>query len=446
MSSFSHDGTTLGASGTTNHPQDYVRQRKPSTGFYGSMDGPKAESVVTASVKSYTPPSLDEVDATSDDDVDAIELATDMNGESGEGAASEYARARPKAFEFLFTWRFWIIFVHGQILSLCIVATNTFTTFLTDDGNNIPAFQTLFNYVILNLLFTPYTIYRYGWKKYAQLLYKDCWKFFILSFADVEGNYFVVKAYQYTSLLSAELLDNWAIAVVVILSFVFLKVRYHWSQYLGIVVCIAGMVLVVIGDLLTDKNYDAVAVVKGDMFVLLGATFYGISNTLEEFLVSERPIYEVLGQMGFWGMIINGTQAAIFERASIRDATWGSRIGGWFAGYTLALLVLYITAPILFRMSSAAFYNLSILTSDFWGLLIGIKVFGYYVFWLYPVGFVFTVGGMIIYNAVMRSWKGEAEKPWLGKNQHNGIAGIGTAKTKSVNSLDDIVVSEEVVI
>ncbi|KAJ8101852.1 hypothetical protein POJ06DRAFT_248047 [Lipomyces tetrasporus] len=349
---------------------------------------------------------------------------------------------KPKPFQFLFTSRFWIILFHGQILSLCIVATNTFSSYLAADGNNVPAFQTLFNYVILNLVFTPYTVYRYGVKRYFKNLYYDGWKFFILAFADVEGNYFVVKAYQYTNLLSAQLLDNWAIAVVVVLSFLFLKVRYRWNQVVGIIVCIAGMVLVVIGDLLTDKNYVAVDMVKGDLFVLLGATCYGISNTLEEFLVSKRPIYEVLGQMGLFGMIINGVQAAIFERESIKEAHWGGRIAGWFTGYTLAMLVLYCTAPILFRMSSAAFYNLSLLTSDFWGLLIGIKVFGYYVFWLYPVGFVFTVSGMIVYNSMVRSLKGEAEKPWLGADQRDGIAGVGTAKTKNADPSEENMQSE----
>ncbi|KAK9313727.1 hypothetical protein V1522DRAFT_410087 [Lipomyces starkeyi] len=373
------------------------------------------------------------IDSSNVDSEIAIQLIDDLDVEDD---------IKPTSFQFLFTWRFWIILFHGQILSLCIVATNTFTTYLADDGNKIPAFQTLFNYIILNLLFTPYTLYRYGFKRYFKMLYYDGWKFFILSFADVQGNYFVVKAYQYTNLLSAELLDNWAIAVVVVLSFLFLKVRYRWNQILGIAVCIAGMVLVVIGDLLTDKNYVAVDMVKGDLFVILGATCYGISNTLEEFLVSKRPIYEVLGQMGFFGMLINGVQAAIFERESIKEAHWGSRIAGWFTGYTAAMLVLYCTAPILFRMSSAAFYNLSLLTSDFWGLLIGIKVFGYYVFWLYPVGFVFTVGGMIIYNSIVGSWNGEAEKPWLGVGQRDGIAGIGTAKTKAPNSSETYLESD----
>jgi len=333
-----------------------------------------------------------------------------------------------KPFQFILTPHFWIIFIHGQILSMSIVSTNTLTTFLVESGNSMPAFQTLFNYAILALVFTPYTWYKYGFKKWFRILWRDSWKYFPFAFADVQGNYFVVKAYNYTNILSAALLDNFAIVVVIILSFVFLKVRYHWTKLLGVVVCIGGMALLVVSDLLTDKDYPAVNMVKGDLFVLLGAACYGISNTLEEFFVSKRPLYEVVGMLGFWATIINGVQCAIFERNSIAEAQWSGKVGGYFVGYTLSLLLLYTTAPILFRMSSAAFYNLSLVTSDFWSLLIGIRVFGYYVFWLYPVGFVFTVLGMIVYYAAPTTAKGESVKPWLGEGQEGGVAGVGTAK------------------
>jgi solute carrier family 35 protein F1/2 len=213
-----------------------------------------------------------------------------------------------------------------------------------------------------------------------------------------------------------------------VLSFFLLKVRYHWTQLLGIIVSIGGMALLVVSDYLTDKDYPAVDMVKGDLFVLLGAACYGISNTFEEYFVSKRPVYEVLGQLGFWGFFINGTQAAIFDRHSLQEAQWSGQVASYFVGYTLCLLFLYLTCPFLLRMSSAAFYNLSLLTSDFWSLLIGIRVFGYYVFWLYPVGFVFTVLGMVLYYAAPRTPLGEALKPWLGKNQEKGISGIGTAK------------------
>lgn len=357
-----------------------------------------------------------------------------VNQEAGEPRLSRRQRAL-KPFQFLFTWHFWIIFIHGQILSMSIVSTNTLTTFLANSGNSMPGFQSLFNYVILGLVFTPYTVYRYGFKKWIKLIWKDGWKYFLFAFADVEGNYFVVKAYAYTNILSASLLDNFAIVVVVVLSFFLLKVRYHWTKLLGIVVCVGGMVLLVVSDWLTDKDSPAVDQVKGDLFVLLGAACYGISNTTEEYFVSKRPLYEVLGQLGFWGMFINGVQAAIFERQSLEEARWSSAVGGYFAGYNLSLLLLYLTAPILFRMASAAFYNLSLLTSDFWSLLIGIRLFGYYVYWLYPVGFVFTVLGMILYNVSPKTAQGEAIKPWLGENQEGGIVGIGTAKrTISHNS------------
>lgn len=50
----------------------------------------------------------------------------------------------------------------------------------------------------LNLIYTSYTLYKYGWKKYVHLIVHDGWKYIILAFLDVEGNYFTVLAYRYT--------------------------------------------------------------------------------------------------------------------------------------------------------------------------------------------------------------------------------------------------------
>jgi solute carrier family 35, member F1/2 len=48
--------------------------------------------------------------------------------------------------------------------------------------------------------------------------------------------------------------------------------------------------------------------VKGDLFLLLGATLYGFSNVGEQYLVRKYPLYEVVGQLGFFATIINGVQ------------------------------------------------------------------------------------------------------------------------------------------
>ena len=196
-------------------------------------------------------------------------------------------------------------------------------------GNSIPAIQTLFNYVLLTLIYTTYTIYTYGVKKYFKLLLVDGWKYFILSFLDVEGNYFTVLAYRYTTLLSAQLLNFWSIVCVVILSFFFLKVRYKWAQIAGILVCCGGMGLLLASDHLQGTNGGpGVDQLKGDLFGLLGATLYGLSNVFEEWFVSRRPMYEVLGMLGLFGILINGVQAAIFDRTSFHNATWNGAVAG----------------------------------------------------------------------------------------------------------------------
>jgi solute carrier family 35 protein F1/2 len=83
------------------------------------------------------------------------------------------------------------------VLAICVTSTNTLTSLLREEGTNIPAFQTFFNYVLLNLIYTSYTIYKYGIKGWGKMVLKDWWRFIILAFLDVEGNYFVVLAYNY---------------------------------------------------------------------------------------------------------------------------------------------------------------------------------------------------------------------------------------------------------
>jgi solute carrier family 35 protein F1/2 len=318
------------------------------------------------------------------------------------------------------------------VLAITNTATSTFSTLLSQEGTSIPAFQSFFNYVLLNLIFTPYTIYRYGFKGWLRLMWRDGWKYIILAFCDVEGNYFIVLAYRYTTMLSAQLINFWAIAVVVFISFLFLRVRYHITQILGILICIGGMGVLIASDHITGSNGGDISSgnqIKGDLFALLGASFYGLTNTGEEYFVSSRPVYEVLGQMAFFGMIINGVQAGIFDRHSFQIAVWNSRVGSYFTGYTLCLAFFYCMAPLLFRLSSAAFFNISLLTMNFWGVCIGIEVFHYHIHWMYPIAFVLIIVGQLIYFLGKRVL-GESRKPWLGKNQERGFAGLFTAKAK----------------
>lgn len=255
---------------------------------------------------------------------------------------------------------------------------------------------------------------------------------FILAFCDVEGNYFIVLAYQYTTMLSAQLINFWAIVVVVAVSFIFLRVRYHITQVLGIIICIGGMCILIASDHITGVHGRSVSIsnqLKGDLFALLGATFYGLTNTAEEYFVSTRPVYEVLGQLSLFGMCINGMQVVIFEYGKFHTAHWDANVAGYLVGYTLCLTLFYCLAPLLFRLSSATFFNISLLTMNFWGVCIGIGVFHYHIHWMYPIAFCLIILGQLIYY-VGRQILGEARKPWLGRNQERGVAGLFTAKKK----------------
>ncbi|KAJ5148645.1 solute carrier family 35 member [Penicillium atrosanguineum] len=339
-------------------------------------------------------------------------------------------------FAFLKTKEFYIILILGQLLAIANTSTSTFTTLLGEEGWAIPTFQTLLNYVVLTCIFTPYTIYRYGFKGWLRFNSKlaplTLSPDIILAFCDVEGNYFIVLAYQYTTMLSAQLINFWAIVVVVIISFLFLKVRYHITQIAGIAVCIGGMGVLIASDHITGTNGGDISSgnqLKGDLFALLGASFYGLTNTAEEYFVSKRPVYEVLGQLSFYGCIIDGVQSAIFERSNYHTSTWDGKVGGYLVGFTLCLTLFYCLAPLLFRLSSAAFFNVSMLTMNFWGVCIGIKVFHYHIHWMYPIAFVLIIVGQLIYYLGQRALA-EARKPWLGANQEGGVAGLFTAKKR----------------
>lgn len=336
-------------------------------------------------------------------------------------------------YSYLSTLDFWAIILVGQILSLCITATNTFSTFLASAGTSIPAFQTIFNYLLLTLIYLPLTLHRTGPRPFLRLVLRDGWKYLILSFLDVEGNYFTVLAYRYTNILSAQLLNFWSIVCVVAVSFVVLRVRYRPFQIAGVLLCCGGMGLLLASDHMTGANGGPAAdMVKGDLFGLLGATFYGLSNVFEEWFVSRRPVHEVLAFLGVFGIIINGVQAAIFDRASFASAVWTPAVGGYLAGYTLALTIFYSLVPLMLRMGSAAVFDISLLTANFWGVIIGIRVFGYVIHFLYPIAFVLIILGLVVYF-LAGSILGDSKKPWLGDGQAEGVAGFGTAKLKALN-------------
>jgi len=136
---------------------------------------------------------------------------------------------------------------------------------------------------------------------------------------------------------------------------------------------------------------------KGDAFMILGATLYGFTNATEEFFVRRRPLYEVVGQIGMWGTIIDGVQAALIEHNRMKVSTWSRRNIALLFAYTTAMFILYTVAPLLYRLASSAYFNLSLLSSDFYGLLFGLFLFHFKPYWLYFPSYTVVLVGLIVY-------------------------------------------------
>ncbi|KAF8630616.1 hypothetical protein AX15_002771 [Amanita polypyramis BW_CC] len=297
----------------------------------------------------------------------------------------------------VWTRRFILSLLSGQVVSLCITCTNVTTTELVNRGLSFPAMQNDLFYLSLFLIFTPYTVYRYGLKGWGNVILRDGWKYFILAACDVEGNFFAIKAYSYTDLLTCMLLDAWVIPVCLFFSWLYLKPKYHWTQFLGVLISIGGLGLLVTCDVLTGKNWRATDKAKGSAFIFAAATLYGFANATEEFFVRKRPLYEVVGQLGMFGFIICGVQGSVLEYNHIKSGKWDGATASFLLAYSAAMLILYTIAPVLYRLASSTYLNMSILSSNFYSLLFGLFLFHYRPYWLYFISFAVILIGLVTY-------------------------------------------------
>ncbi|KAG7566471.1 Solute carrier family 35 member SLC35F1/F2/F6 [Arabidopsis suecica] len=224
------------------------------------------------------------------------------------------------------------------------------------------------------------------------------YNYFLLAFVDVEANFLVVKAYQNTSMTSVMLLDCWAIPCVLVLTWVFLKTRYRFMKISGVFICIVGVVMVVFSDVHAGDRAGGSNPVKGDFLVIAGASLYAVSNVTEEFLVKNADMIELMSFLGLFGAIIAAIQISIFERGALRDIHWTTEAILLYIGVALALFMLYSLITVLIMINGATMFNLSLLTSDMWAVLI--RTFGYHekVDWLYFLAFATTATGLIIYS------------------------------------------------
>lgn len=224
------------------------------------------------------------------------------------------------------------------------------------------------------------------------------WKYALLALFDVEGNFCLVKAYQDTSIISVQLLDCFTIPCVMVLSVLVLHAHYSTQKLMACGICLCGLGLLVWTDF--QPQQQGQHPLRGDLLVLLGCVCYAVSNVSQEYIVKNFDRYEFLGMLGFFGFIFSAIQAAVLEREAIAAIPWHQwEVGACFLGFTACLFLLYFITPILMDRRSAVFFNLSVLTADFWTFVVAVVVFQGEFQVIYLAAATVIVVGLLIYNA-----------------------------------------------
>ncbi|XP_072547234.1 solute carrier family 35 member F2 isoform X1 [Salminus brasiliensis] len=326
-----------------------------------------------------------------------------MSPNQGESLCGKVSRQlRHFKWRDILTWQLLKTLLMGQGLSALICGTAVTSQYLASAFHlDIPMLQSFINYTLLFLTYTTALLFRTGDGNILQILKTKWWKYILLGLADVEANYAVVKAYQYTTLTSIQLLDCFIIPVLMILSWFFLKARYRVIHFVAVCVCLAGVGAMVGADLLAGRDQGSTSnILLGDGLVILSATLYAISNLCQEYTVKNLSRVEFLGMLGLFGTLISGIQLAVLEHVQIANIQWTWQIVLLLSGFGLCMYTLYSCMPLVVKMTSATAVNLSLLTADLFSLFCGLFLFQYSFSGLYIVSLVTIMVGFITFNAV----------------------------------------------
>ncbi|KAK9068411.1 hypothetical protein SSX86_012524 [Deinandra increscens subsp. villosa] len=304
-------------------------------------------------------------------------------------------------------WKVVSVLLLGQLMSFILALQNLTSSLSADLGANSPVTLGFFGYLSLTVVNGSILLYRRH-----ELIIPWYW-YALLAFFDVQGNYLFNSAYYFTSITSVALLDSWAVAWAILFTWLFLGTTYSLWQLLGATICGLGLCLVVLSDAGVGGGGGSNPLL-GDILVIGATLFYALSNVGQEFCVKKNGGLEVYAMLGLFGMLFSVVEIVMFERKNLEAVTWSPELILTFVGYTATFLMLYNLAPLILQASGATFFNLSLLTSDMWDVLIRIFFYQQQVEWLYYISFSVVGVGLFIYSKTEKN-------PNLLQEPENGI-------------------------
>jgi solute carrier family 35 protein F1/2 len=294
--------------------------------------------------------------------------------------------------------------LQGQWISVLIAGTGVFATLLseTKPSTNFPLLMNMCNYALLSIFLTRKfckrdvnTDMEINVKKNESV--NILW-YVLAAILDVEANYMVLLAYNYTTITSVMLLDCFTIPCAMVLSYFFLGCRYTKKHLTGTFICLSGLTCIIINDSLNGDHKRGSDPVLGDVLCLCGAVLYASSNVLQEHLVKFHDRDEFLGRLGGFGFVLAFVQCMAIDLPGMRTANFSIQVILCIAGFVSCLFLMYVNTSSFLEQSDAILFNLSLLTSDVYAVIFTYFFEGYLVGWPYFLSFALVIVGLVVYH------------------------------------------------
>mmetsp|Transcript_20003 Transcript_20003/g.59429 ORF Transcript_20003/g.59429 Transcript_20003/m.59429 type:complete len:452 (-) Transcript_20003:374-1729(-) len=283
----------------------------------------------------------------------------------------------------------------AQLLSVLLAVTGVTSTVLANAGISAPCTQAALSYLLLAVLCGSVHLWQ---SRGAPRLTNPWYVYAGLALLDLEANYLVTSAYQYTSITSVTLLDSATIPAVMLLSLVVFRSRFRIGHVAGVALCTGGLALLTLTDGASSTGGTDPA--RGDALVLAGAALYACCNVAQEKLLGDATSrWELLGALGTFASAAGIAQAALLEREQWGSSGWGPWTTAALAGFALCMVAFYIMVPSVLLLASAAALNLNLLTSDLWAAAAREVFFGGFggTGWAFSVALLAEAGGIALY-------------------------------------------------
>jgi solute carrier family 35 protein F1/2 len=301
---------------------------------------------------------------------------------------------------------FALALIQGQWISILIAGTGVFATILseTKPSTNFPLLMNMCNYALLSIFLTRKHCKRekpitadVEIKIKSNENVNKIW-YIAAAILDVEANYLVLLAYNYTTITSVMLLDCFTIPCAMVLSYFFLGCRYTRKHLTGTLICLSGLICIIINDSVNGDHKRGSDPVRGDILCLCGAVLYASSNVLQEHLVKFHDRDEFLGHLGGFGFVLALIQCIVIDLPGMRTANFTTEVILSIVGFVSCLFLMYVNTSSFLEQSDAILFNLSLLTSDVYAVVFTYFFEGYLVGWPYFLSFALVIVGLVVYH------------------------------------------------